>query len=94
MNAVSGQVCYRVTARDISAPLTAGHIHKGSAGVAGPVVIPFPNVAGAGPNFSGCTTASPALVQAIIANPGGYYTNVHNAAFPGGVMRGQLVRIS
>ena len=94
MNAVSGQVCYRVTARDISAPLTAGHIHVGPAGKAGPVVIPFPNVVGEGPNFSGCTTASPALVQMIMANPSGYYTNVHNAAFPGGVMRGQLVRIS
>jgi hypothetical protein len=97
MNAVSGQVCYRVTARiESGGPITAGHIHVGPAGVAGPVVIPFPNVNSgtAGPNYSGCTTASPALVQAIIANPSGYYTNVHDPAFPAGVMRGQLVRIS
>lgn len=97
MNAVSGQVCYRVTARiESGGPVTAGHIHKGSAGTAGPVVIPFPNVnsATAGPNYSGCTTASPALVQAIIANPSGYYTNVHDVAFSGGAIRGQLVRIS
>jgi hypothetical protein len=90
LNSVSGQVCYRITVRGISSPLTAGHIHVGAAGVAGPVVIPFPAVVGNGPNFAGCTFADPALVANIIANPAGYYTNVHNASFPSGVERGQL----
>jgi hypothetical protein len=57
--------------------------------VAGPVVIPFPLIGG--PNtFAGCTTADKTLIQNIIDNPSGYYTNVHNAPFPKGVMRGQL----
>jgi hypothetical protein len=89
LNAKTGKVCYVIKVSGISAPLTAGHIHIGGPTVAGPVVIPFPLTGG--PNtFVGCTTASKTLVQAIIDNPGGYYTNVHNAQFPGGVMRGQL----
>ncbi len=34
--------------------------------------------------------ASTQLVQQILAHPGRYYVNVHNAAYPGGAARGQL----
>ena len=27
----------------------------------------------------------------LVGNPGGFYVNVHNTAFPGGAIRGQLV---
>jgi hypothetical protein len=33
-----------------------------------------------------------ALAQTIINNPAGYYFNIHTAANPGGVARGQLVK--
>jgi hypothetical protein len=89
LNATTGMVCYTIKVQGISSPLTAGHIHVGPAGVAGPVVIPFPLIGGNN-SFAGCTKADKMLVQAIINNPGGYYTNVHNAQFPGGVIRGQL----
>ncbi len=90
LNSDNGMVCYTIkTAGVTRPPLTAGHIHIGAAGVAGPVVIPLPLTGG--PNlFGGCTFADPTLVAAIIANPGAYYTNVHDAQFPSGVMRGQL----
>ncbi len=89
LNANSGTVCYVIRVSGISSPITAGHIHVGDATVAGPVVIPFP--LSGGPNtFAGCTTADKALIQNIIDNPSGYYTNVHNAQFPTGVIRGQL----
>ncbi len=89
LNSTTGQVCYVLKVSGLSAPITAGHIHVGGPGVAGPVVIPFPLIGG--PNtFAGCTTADKALIQSIIDNPGGYYTNVHNAPFPAGAMRGQL----
>ena len=38
-------------------------------------------------------TTSAANLTAILANPGGFYFNIHTAANPGGVARGQLNRI-
>jgi hypothetical protein len=90
LNSTTGQVCYVIKVANV-APITAGHIHMGPAGVAGPVVIPLPLTTG-GPNtFAGCTTADKSLIQMIIDNPGNFYTNVHNAEFPGGAVRGQLM---
>lgn len=69
-----------------SATPTASHIHTGTAGVIGAVLVPF------GTSFarSGCSTTTKAIIDAILANPGGYYVNVHNASYPGGAIRGQL----
>lgn len=78
----------------------AMHIHEGPAGVNGPVVIDseFTSGALAGPGSgtflqtSGLIT-DPALIaklMQIMANPAGFYVNLHTATFPGGIMRGQL----
>jgi hypothetical protein len=87
LNANRGQVCFVLAVARI-APATAAHIHQAPVGVNGPIVVPLtPPTNG----FSfGCTSADRALISAIIANPAGFYVNVHNADFPGGALRGQL----
>jgi CHRD domain len=92
MRAGQGQVCYRIAARNLP-PAVAAHIHRGAAGVAGPVVVPLttPNASGAS---SGCAAVARPLVAAMLAGPASYYVNVHTAEFPGGAIRGQLVGTS
>lgn len=83
------QVCYTLTVTGIDTA-TAAHIHTGATGAAGPVAVPFD--APADGSSEGCATVAPALAQALTENPGGYYVNVHTAAFPNGAVRGQLGR--
>lgn len=75
----------------------AAHIHKGKAGENGPVVanLAWPQDGQA----ADCLDArlrpaqfplGDAVVADILANPGDYYVNVHNAEYPGGAIRGQL----
>jgi CHRD domain len=81
------QICYVITAFNI-APANAAHIHVGPPGVAGDIVVELEP-----PTFGvsgGCTTADPALVSNIAANPSNYYVNVHNVPYPDGAIRGQL----
>lgn len=87
VNSGQRQVCYHVMVSNI-APPTAGHIHVGAAGAAGPPVVTFaPFVNGMS---HGCATVSRALALAILKNPARYYVNVHTADFPNGAIRGQL----
>jgi hypothetical protein len=79
------KVCWEFKTSGVQ-KLLAAHIHKGGAGVAGPVVVPF----GASFKAKGCTTTTAALAAAILKHPGQYYVNVHNKTYPGGALRGQL----
>jgi hypothetical protein len=85
----------------VSSPaIILSHIHEGAAGVNGPVRVdslispanPVPVVNG-GAVFSRGNLPGPAdVVQRLLANPAGFYFNVHSTLNPGGVVRGQLVR--
>src|SRR4051794_25550230 len=83
------EVCYNIKVNSLDSPATAAHIHKGAAGVNGPIVVTLKT-----PDKNGTSTAcadiDPALSKAIMANPQGYYVNVHTADFPNGAARGQL----
>lgn len=72
-------------------PVTNGHLHKGVAGVNGPVAV---DLFGALPaNVTGVAGEAPApkqLVRRIAKNPGNWYTNLHTTEFDGGAVRGQL----
>jgi hypothetical protein len=81
LDSSTGKVCYWLITSGLAEP----------AGINGPIVIPF-NTPAHGFTI-GCTTAALPLVQSIIDNPSGFYTNVHNAQFPGGAIRGQLVSL-
>jgi hypothetical protein len=86
----AGLVCYRLHAANITLPATAAHIHRGAAATNGPVVVPF-TAPGADGNSSGCVTAAPAtVIDEIIANPAGFYVNVHTTEHPAGAIRAQL----
>lgn len=87
-------VCFAERWSHLTTP-TASHIHAGAAGAAGPVKIPF--YAGMVPAsisaLTGCTTSDAATLDAIAANPAGFYVNIHTPLFPAGAARGQLTRL-
>jgi hypothetical protein len=92
-------VCYSVQYDRAGAP-NRGHIHLGGPGTAGGIEVTLFELAAspADPRhdeielgkLSECVSADPAKLAQIVANPGGYYVNLHNARFPAGVLRCQL----
>ena len=90
----NGQACYRMSVSGLGARPVAAHIHKGGAGVNGPIVIDLkPTFRGTSPRVSQkCVPAKASIVSAIRRNPSGYYANVHTSKNPGGAARGQLRR--
>lgn len=87
----AGLVCYTLKTQAIETP-TAAHIHEAAAGVAGPVVVNLrlDLATSKGNRLTYCAPADAAVAADIRANPADYYVNVHNDAFPGGAIRGQL----
>jgi hypothetical protein len=84
----TGQVCWELNARGID-PATAAHIHRGAAGSVGPPVIPLV-APGPSEHSQGCAGVARELALEMALRPFLFYVNVHNAAFPGGAIRGQL----
>jgi CHRD domain len=92
------KACYALEWSGISAP-TAAHIHRGRAGVAGPVVVlffqPGTNAASLPDTLSsvaGCVDVDPAAAREIAASPRDWYVNIHTTDFVPGAIRGQLHR--
>jgi len=67
---------------------TAAHIHRGPAGVNGPIIVPLDHRRRLSFGFARLTASDVAMLQA-----GGLYTNVHSRRFPAGEVRGQLLRL-
>lgn len=83
------KVCYTLTVAKI-APATMAHIHRGAAGVAGPVVVALK--APASGKSMACAAVTRELAKELVSNPEGFYVNVHNAVYPAGAVRGQLMK--
>jgi hypothetical protein len=88
-----------VTGFPAGTALTASHIHPGAAGANGGILVSLGLSAGevTFATGSGSFTKQGITVPAdqansILANPAGFYLNIHTAANPGGVARGQLTR--
>lgn len=88
VNPGKDEVHYKITVQGIG-EATAAHIHKAPAGEAGPVVIPL--TAPTGGMTEGVVSANRKLLMDILQHPSDYYVNVHNAEYPGGALRGQLM---
>lgn len=73
---------------NVKPSLTMGHIHKGAAGTNGPVVFGFTSLG----TLITYTSIALTAEQEADLNAGLYYVNLHSAAFPGGEIRGNLVR--
>jgi hypothetical protein len=78
----------------LSSPATASHIHDGALGVPGPVIVsfvPFTPASTAGSIVGGPLAFPIANISDLLA--GNTYFNIHDAVFPGGEIRGQLVPV-
>jgi hypothetical protein len=85
IDADSGDFCYTIKAAKIAAP-TMVHVHSGAAGADGPPVVTL----SMGEDL--CIAAEPDVLRPIVANPAGFYVNVHTGDFPKGAVRGQLAK--
>ena len=101
-NAITGgTVSFQFTVAGLTptSSVTLAHIHTGAAGVAGGVLVntglsaatAIATPAGTASFTSSAPVAvEAATINAIVANPAGYYFNVHTSLNPAGVVRGQL----
>ena len=83
------RLAYRLTFADLSGQASAGHVHTGAPGQAGPVA--FPLCGPCSPVTKGVLTLAPDQAAAILA--GNTYVNVHTAKNLDGEIRGQIKRV-
>ncbi len=87
------KVCFNFEVSKLD-PITAGHIHKGTADVAGPIKVTLfedqQGLEGTG-NYEGCAKGlRKKLLKKITGNPEKFYVNLHTLDYPDGAIRGQL----
>lgn len=90
LNHGQGEVCWELTASNLSSPANLAHIHKEAPGIRGPAVVTLspPDLSG---SATGCRSGVDRdLIRDILINPESYYVNVHTEDFPAGAIRGQL----
>lgn len=87
---VTNEISWSFTFANIVAP-TSMHIHNAPAGAGAGVFVGLgvATTGGAGTLISSVTTTA-ANISAILANPIGFYVNIHNGPFPSGAVRGQI----
>ena len=87
LDEASGELCYILSTPGLL-ETTAAHIHLGGPGESGNPVVPLANPVGG--SAGACVTVQADVARAMVANPNGYYVNVHTKSAPNGEVRGQL----
>ena len=88
-NSDSKVITLRINYYNLKAALTAWHIHKAPSGVNGPVIH---NFGAAAPSDFMFISAPLTADQENDLFTGNYYVNLHTSVFPGGEIRGQLLK--
>ena len=91
VNQGQGDVCFEIKVSNI-ATATLAHIHEAAAGQAGPPVVTLTAPNADGTSKDCVKNVDKELIKRIKDNPANFYVNVHNAEFPDGAIRGQLVK--
>lgn len=101
----NGTLMFDLIAENLVGEVTQAHIHEGEQTEEGPIVATLfefteesdgsgqgqpQSVEPGSPLIESGTVTDPDLIEEILANPTGYYVNVHTTTFPGGEIRGQL----
>jgi hypothetical protein len=84
------ELCFGLTAKNLDEPVAA-HIHRGTRGRNGPIVVTLTAPSAGDPGASsGCVEVTDRLARSLTRNPHRYYWNIHTEAFPDGAVRGQV----
>jgi len=102
ITAATANFVVNIAGMPANTPINLSHIHQAPAGVNGAVVVntglsaasPVTLTNGSG-SFErpGIAVTPVDIMTQIVNNPAGFYFNSHSTLNPGGVIRGQLVRV-
>ncbi len=86
-----GEICFELSVSGITLPARAAHIHEGSVGENGPIVVGLapPDAGGIA---KGCRSVESEKLNAIMQTPSNYHILVHTdeSGLTKGALRGQL----
>ena len=90
---VKNKICYTMNVEDIQLPATEAHLHRGSAGQTGDVVLRLNAPRADGSSDHECIRGlSTGFIRKIKRDLSNHYVDVRNNEFSNGAVRGQLVR--
>ena len=81
-------ICWRFAHLHGFSGATYAHIHAGTNGRSGVVVVALSTATRL--HHQGCVSVSPTLGKAIMSKPSGYYVNIYSIRYPAGAVRAQL----